>query len=362
VSVQDSISPRHTEKTKGFIEVRAPARLHFGLVELCPNEPFQFGGIGLMIDTPATIVSLNEQTNTLEQIEEWSSRVEQAARSTSEILGVPFPKTSWHLESRPAAHVGLGSGTQLAATAATLTLANSLPDTFNSDEPCSQSQLARSLWERASNGSAAELLAACTNRGNRSHIGLYGFLHGGFVVDMGRQVPELAENSRSLRSLRHYALPQEWRVVLITPIEYEAIYGQRESDWIELCGRSPNPQRERMMKLVENSIVPNLNSESFSNAAYAIYEYSTLAGALFGPVQNGFYRDAFTAELVKNVQSLGGVAVVQSSWGPTVAVLLPSQQEAEDMVVKIHNAIDSNRISVEITQPNQSGASIRFAK
>ena len=112
----------------------------------------------------------------------------------------------------------------------------------------------------------------------------------------------------------------------------------------------------------ESFLVACLNSELFSNAADAIYEYSTLAGALFAPVQNGFYRDAFTAELVKTVRKLGGVAVVQSSWGPTVAVLLPSQQEAEDLVVKILNSIDSNRISVEITQPNQSGAFIRFAK
>jgi beta-ribofuranosylaminobenzene 5'-phosphate synthase len=347
------------------ISVSAPARLHFGLVELCPGEPNQFGGIGLMIDSPPTRLRAHLQRSSRGNEQDWYLRAQKAAKGTAELLGLQLPVLSWYLDSSPGQHVGLGSGTQLAAATASLTLAFARSDqAFRENRTQNivggETILARDLWrDIAANGDVASVLAECTSRGNRSHIGLHGFLHGGFIVDLGRQFDDVASgNSGSIRNAKHFNFPEDWRILLVTPQRLDPVYGQRESDWIQYCGQSSNPDKQRMLELISDSIVPNLKAGGFVDAAQGLYEYSVLAGNLFSPIQKGIYRDATTAEVVAAIRKLGITAVGQSSWGPTVFALLENSDQADWLFNRLQEQFPIENFGLQIVGASRHGATI----
>src|SRR5262249_34279802 len=141
-----------------MIHVRAPSRLHFGLLSLPADEGSwarQFGGIGLMIEEPGVSVSL-------QPAESWSAEgflAERALAYAKQIaLALSCPQRfQLNVEASAAEHVGLGTGTQLGlAVARALALV------------CGHKKL-----------DAVEL-AYRLGRGKRSALGVYGFARGGF--------------------------------------------------------------------------------------------------------------------------------------------------------------------------------------
>ncbi len=353
------------ETDSQWVSVTAPARLHFGLLELCPGEEHQFGGIGLMLESPVTQLRVQHAVTNSENEQDWYLRVRKAATRTIERLGLHRHNLDWHLDASPGQHVGLGSGTQLAAAAASLTLAFSNKDyapqcKVNAFSPIQETILASVLWQSISGDMDSEqLLAESTSRGNRSNIGLHGFLHGGFIVDFGRCIEsEISDQKKWARKTDHYYVPTEWRLVLVTPHSSEPIFGQREADWIQDCGRVPNPDKEHMLGLIEDSIVPNLNTQGFAEASKSIFEYSVLAGNLFSPIQKGTYRDQTTADIVSAIRMLGVTAVGQSSWGPTVFALLENIDQANWLIDKLQSRLGDQKFSTQIACLNRQGATL----
>ena len=351
------------ETDSQWVSVTAPARLHFGLLELCPGEEHQFGGIGLMLESPATQLRVQHAVTNSGNGQDWYLRVQKAATKTVERLGLHHHNLDWHLDASPGQHVGLGSGTQLAAAAASLTLAFSNRDhtpqsRVNAFSPSQQTILASVLWQSTSGDLDSEqLLAESTSRGNRSNIGLHGFLHGGFIVDYGRcNASEVPDQKECSRKTAHYYVPAEWRVVLVTPHSSEPIFGQREADWIQDCGRVPNPDKKHMLGLIEDSIVPNLNPRGFAEASQSLFEYSVLAGNLFSPIQHGTYRDQTTADIVSAIRMLGVTATGQSSWGPTVFALLENVDQANWLIDKLQSRLGDEKFATQIACLNRQGA------
>ena len=109
--------------------VRTPGRLHFGLLGWGPGSRRQFGGLGLMIDSPGLELTV-ERANTQVVQGPLSDRVARIL----EVLRVRMPaRGCTPVPSRfvsyrpPPEHVGLGVGTQLslAITTAVMKLAGS---------------------------------------------------------------------------------------------------------------------------------------------------------------------------------------------------------------------------------------------
>src|SRR5580700_2476622 len=153
-----------------MIEVRAPSRLHFGLLNPASvgawknvdGEPALdsrlFGGIGLMVEEPGLRLRIESADN-------WSAhgpvadRALDFARRFAASLppGVVTPR-SIVIEQGPPEHCGLGTGTQLGlAIAKALALACGRPK-WNSIE-----------------------LARRVGRGGRSAVGIHGFDRGGLI-------------------------------------------------------------------------------------------------------------------------------------------------------------------------------------
>ena len=145
--------------------VRAPSRLHLGLIDLNGSLRRVDGGIGISINEPGVLLEARPG----EELKIRCDREDSDAivRSVAEriISGAEFPYgASITVRQSPKKHVGLGSGTTLAlATACALFALHGmrLP---------------------------AEELAAITGRGGTSGIGTAAFKCGGFIVDGGHSL------------------------------------------------------------------------------------------------------------------------------------------------------------------------------
>ncbi|MCU0749701.1 MAG: hypothetical protein MUF13_09180, partial [Akkermansiaceae bacterium] len=106
--------------------VIAPARLHFGLLQIDPRQPHCFGGIGLMLNEPELIVSGTLTKDHLDEVlfaesiaatcrMELATKVQAAAaQAIHEICPELTPNIQFQIEASPRLHTGLGTGTQLA--------------------------------------------------------------------------------------------------------------------------------------------------------------------------------------------------------------------------------------------------------
>ena len=150
-----------TEVHEDAVFVEAPARLHFGVLDLRGSLGRWFGGIGAAAPAPSLLVSA-ERADTLEvQGEDADRAVEFASRFLSHHDIGRGARVRVH-RALPA-HAGLGSGTQLALA------------------------VARALAELHGVSTNAPSLARAVGRGRRSAIGTWIFAAGGLVVEGGRR-------------------------------------------------------------------------------------------------------------------------------------------------------------------------------
>ena len=159
-------SPRSYEQ----IRVRSLGRIHFGLMEISVSQPNCFGGIGLMIEHSTAVVhatlGLSSRVQcSIQADDHWRPRIEAVANQWLQSY-TQLPVQSICVIESPQPHQGLGSGTQMACTVAALLYA-------------------AQRNEAAGISFKLDALSRLSQRGKRSHIGLCGFIEGGFVVDQG---------------------------------------------------------------------------------------------------------------------------------------------------------------------------------
>src|SRR5690349_19812237 len=96
------------------VEVLAPCRLHFGLLSFGQPTGRQFGGAGVMINSPRLRLRLSTD-DALSIHGPMAERVRCAVSRYCE-LRPQYPPPTCRIEvlEAPPQHVGLGSGTQLA--------------------------------------------------------------------------------------------------------------------------------------------------------------------------------------------------------------------------------------------------------
>ena len=97
--------------------IKTPARLHMGLIDMNGELGRLFGGLGVGIDHPNVIL----EAQPAEKFSIIGKETELAAALAKQFFNAYPTKTNVHLNIRQAipAHVGLGSGTQLALSIAT---------------------------------------------------------------------------------------------------------------------------------------------------------------------------------------------------------------------------------------------------
>jgi len=308
------------------LAVRAPSRLHLGLLNL-GHGPRRYGGVGLMTDGPGLVVQM-DPAESLVCTGPYADRVHQFATVWG---GGPdggrTPGCHLHVVSAPPAHHGLGVGTQLA-----LSVAAGLDEFFG--YPC------RSVEE----------LALSVGRVGRSSIGTLGFAHGGLLLELGRGPGQTVAPLE-----RRVVPPPAWRVVILRADRTAGLSGAEEQRVLEQLPPVSEHHTQQMLRLAVDQMFPAAQAGDFASFAAAVGEYGRCAGACFHSWQHGTFSDPAQGELATELNRMGLTGVAQSSWGPTILAVVESPDHADWVVRQLRGKPSCTSVNMIVTTINTSG-------
>jgi len=286
------------------LAIKAHSRLHITLIDLGGVTRRKYGGVGMMLESPATAVTVRPSDTlalNLPSSAEERTRKEAVGLLTRLARKVRRLPLEINVDQHVPEHVGLGSKTALLL--AILAAAR------------------RALSLKLSDGDLQHI----SGRGGTSGVGIHGFFLGGCTVDCGQHrsredfefLPSSASppDTVSLLTSRH-EIPAEWRIYLLIP---PAIRRTIEQEVALFRENTPIPRDEVLDTLatVHHGVVP----------AVIRADLRLLTESLVHLHQIGFKRRELEAQssLVKNLyrelcrRNLGAVGM--SSWGPTIYVI-----------------------------------------
>ena len=289
--------------------VEAPARLHFGVLDLRGDLGRRFGGIGAAVPAPSLLLearpapSLTAEGPDAARVLEFAHRF--AAHHTVEL------RVGFRVHHAIPSHAGLGSGTQLALA------------------------VARAAAELIGLPTEVAALARAVDRGVRSGVGTWTFAHGGFVLEGGRA--DHADGVAPL--LAHLAFPAAWRCIVAVPQGKPGLAGDQEA---AAFARLPAPDArevEQVAHLVLMQLLPALAEGDLMGFGTALGEVQRITGGWFAPAQGGVFAPGATRELVERLREWGAVGVGQSSWGPAVYGIVGDPAAARALAGRVRDAL-----------------------
>jgi beta-RFAP synthase len=326
-----------------MIRVRAPSRLHFGLLSL-PPEPLpvaaapsgpavpvrHFGGVGLMVRAPGIQLSARPAPS-------WSAEGPLAERALAfaerfrqSLIAEALPSPGPHrlvVEHATPEHGGLGTGTQLGLAVA--------------------SALAAACGLDCENPMA---LARRVGRGARSALGIHGFGQGGLLVEAGK-----THHDAVAPLVARLAFPETWRVVLVFPRETPGLHGLGERQAFE---RLTTVATDALCRLVLLGLLPTAAEGDLAAFGEALYEFNRQVGEAFRPVQGGTYAHPRSAEIVAFARSLGVRGVGQSSWGPALFAVTADADHGANLATRLRQRFALGPDEVLVTAADNEGARV----
>ncbi len=313
------------------LRIRTPSRLHFGLLGWSPEATRQFGGIGLMVESPGLeLVAEPAAAWTVEgPLAPRVRRVVDQLRLRERAEGFVLTPARISVQSAPVEHVGLGTGTQLSLAVACVLL-----NLAGVTDP------------------SLELLARLTGRGSRSGIGLHGFGRGGLIVNGGRNretsIPPL---------LCRVPFPEDWSVLIVQPPGTWGLHGPDEVRAFASLPPIAPEVTNWLCRLVLLGILPAVLERDVTAFGAAVSELQARVGACFAPVQGGRYAAPQASAIVAELTSLGFVGIGQSSWGPTLFGFASASQVDLGMAVEcLRQRIGLDESAVFWTRADNQGA------
>lgn len=291
--------------------VEAPARLHFGMLDLRGELGRRFGGIGAGIPTPSLLVEVARTT---------SAQIEAEGPDGDRALGYARRVLASHGLHEGAAirihhaippHAGLGSGTQLALA------------------------VARALAVLHGFSEDVRHLARIVGRARRSAIGTWTFAGGGFVLEGGRR--EGTDGVAPL--LARLPFPDDWRCVVAVPRSAPGMSGDAESTAFARLVPPTAAEVEQVAHLVLMGLLPALAEADLASFGAALTQVQRITGSWFAGAQGGAFAAGPSARLVEAMSSWGAAGVGQSSWGPTVYGVVAGDAAADTLAERLRSAL-----------------------
>lgn len=311
------------------VSVVAPARLHFGFLDLNFGLGRKFVGLGMAVDAPATRLTLRRTDSGLvaEGPEAGRARAhlerlvaEHGARSGLDLV----------LAETIPAHAGLGSGTQLALAVAAAYAALEFPTA-------------------EATGLAREL-----GRAERSGIGFAAFRTGGAILDGGRgpatEVPPV---------VARLAVPEDWRVLLVFDAAHVGMHGEAERAAFAALPPFPAEASAALCRLVLVRALPALAEGDAAAFGSVVGEIQARVGDHFAPAQGGRYASPAVADVLAWLAAEGHQGIGQTSWGPTGFCILADAAAAERLAETArHRYAGHPALSFAVVRGRNAGARI----
>ncbi len=315
--------------TPHAVRITTGSRLHFGMFSFGDPAVRQFGGVGCMIDKPGIWLRIAPSTR-CEATGPLAERALEFAQRVTAASGLENRACRIDIEHAPRDHVGLGSGTQLGlAVAAGVTALRGLP-------PLS-----------------ARMLSRLAGRGERSSIGIHGFEHGGLLVEAGKRTPgEIGP------LVARVELPGDWRILVLVPRRAAGLSGDAERQAFSSLPPVPRDVTAALTREALLELLPAAVEADFAAFSQSLYRFGCLAGSCFATAQEGTFLDPQTAATVATLRSLGVEGVAQTSWGPSVAALLPSVAAGVQLMGDLQHHPLSDAYELLLAAPLNCGARV----
>ena len=312
------------------VQVEAPARLHFGFVDLNGGMGRRFGSLGLAIDGVSTQLSVTVAPKTRARGAEAADE-DRAVRIADRLFDALGLDGGVDIDIRTSipAHSGLGSGTQMA-----LAVGGAISRIFGLDL-------------------GARRIAELLDRGARSGIGIAAFEHGGFIVDGGRRpggaLPVV---------ISRLDFPKHWRVLLIFDRSKHGLYGKPERDWFRHLPEFPGDQSARLCRLLTMRVLPGLAEQRLDDFGSAVAAIQEVVGDYFSPAQGGRYTSPVVTSVLNWLMTNGYPGVGQSSWGPTGFALIEGETEAFRLSKELQERFSMLPLRFQVVCGRNAGARI----
>src|SRR4051794_35483932 len=307
-----------------MVRVEAPARLHLGMLAAASDGPRRFGGLGVAVGRPAVVLEA-QPADELSADGHDAQRALMFAHRCRDALRLATGAHLRVVEAIPQ-HMGLGSGTKLALA------------------------VAQALAVLAAREIDAPGLAEAAGRAARSAVGMWTFALGGLVVEGGVR----RDLERPAPLLARYAMPEEWRCVLVVPAAEPGLSGAAEEAAFARLAAAPE-HAAAIAQLVLTSLLPALVERDIAEFGAALTRVQELVGDSFAAVQGGRFHPRAGA-LVDALLDAGAAGAGQSSWGPAVYGIVDSDAAAHRLADRMAGAG-----SVEVVAFDNGGARVEGA-
>jgi beta-RFAP synthase len=312
------------------VRVMTTARLHMGFLDLHGGLGRRFGSIGLSLQQPALTVTARRSTCFAAAGTNAERSLHYAQRFAARLEHIDGAELV--VESLIPEHAGMGSGTQLA-----LAVGVALARLY---------ELPLSLAE----------VAALTERGARSGIGIGAFAQGGLLVDGGR-----GANTVLPPILVRMAFPEEWRILLIFDHSDMGVHGGQEVEAFRTLPEFPEVSAAEICRYVLMQALPAVMERDLAAFGEAIHEIQCRIGDYFAEAQGGGrYTSAAVGSVLEWLRAQGIGCVGQSSWGPTGFAVVESQTAAQIMRERLAaKYADQRQLDFLICQARNQGSDVQ---
>lgn len=324
--------------------IRTPCRIHCTLIDLNGQLGRIDGGFGVALTAPSMLLEVDDGVSGIQcdarpdALLVLRDIVDKISHKDPSL----FQDVKLSLKEYFPSHIGLGSKTQLALAVVTALLK------------------AKKLPERAQIAARARMV----ERGGTSGVGCIAFEQGGFILDGGHTFGPNAEKQTFLPSsasktcmgplLARFAVPEDWRFVLITPNVRPGAHDQEEVNIFQRFCPIPLADVQALSHLILMQILPSLACGDITRFGHGI---TTIQQVGFKRIEVSLQADV-VRNLLPFLVERGAAGAGMSSFGPTVYAITDSGRAAQDLGKAGQEFISEVGGSVVITTANNKGADI----
>ncbi len=314
--------------------VRTPSRLHFAMVDLRGDLGRLYGSVGTAIDRP-NIVLKARLANHLAVEGPSAERAKDYAKKFLEGFGVEGG-AEIEMISDIKAHVGFGSGTQLALAVGT------------------------AISELYKLGLKTEEIASRLERSRRSGIGTYAFKRGGFIIDGGHRKDQ---RNGMPPLIFHSDMPEDWLFVIGLPDIAHDRSGKVENDVFKRVELPPGSLIGEISRIVLVKMIPAIIERDIETFGSAMTSIDFKFGEFWLEIQGGRFSHPVIEEGVNFLLEAGAYGVGQSSWGPAFYGLVKGESDAERISKRLQGFLNNGGRRGEsfVAKPDNRGAVVTIS-